>query len=113
MMHHHPIDVGYCIDKHGLKNKEAFWHCMDKHSSIHALACGHVHNDLSLQPENTGYSLPLFTCPATSIQFDQTVETSKCNGQGAGYRVFELCDNGQLITRTHFVDSVSQGHIDE
>lgn len=113
MMHHHPIDVDYFIDKHGLTNKELFWASIEHHASIQALACGHVHNDLILLPKKTGYSLPLFTCPATSIQFNQTENTSVCNGQGAGYRVFELLDNKQLITRTHFVESLSQTGIYE
>lgn len=108
MMHHHPIDVGYFIDKHGLKNKEAFWANINHHASIQALACGHVHNDLTLLPKDTGYSLPVFTCPATSLQFNQAENTSVCNGQGAGYRVFELFDDKKLITRTHFVKSIPQ-----
>ena len=105
MMHHHPIDVGYSIDKHGLKNKEIFWSTLEKYPSIAALACGHVHNDLSLLPENTGYLLPLYTCPATSIQFDQSKPYSACNGQGAGYRIFELFEDQHFITRTYFVDA--------
>ena len=113
MMHHHPINVGYGIDKHGLKNKDVFWNSIKQHSSIQALACGHVHNDLTLKPEDTGYPFPLFTCPATSIQFDQTATTSACNGQGAGYRIFELFDDKKLITRTHFIASQSEATIDE
>lgn len=108
MMHHHPIDVGYSIDKHGLENKEVFWNAIEKHASIKLIACGHVHNDLSLLPEKTGYSIPLFACPATSIQFDQTKNKSACNGQGAGYRIFELLDDKSFITRTHFIGSVKQ-----
>lgn len=112
-MHHHPIDVGYFIDKHGLKNKAEFWSTIQLFASIQAIACGHVHNDLSIQPEQSGYNIPLFTCPATSIQFDQTADTSACNGQGAGYRIFELGNDGTYITRTHFVTDLAQGNNDE
>jgi len=126
MMHHHPIDVGYFIDKHGLTNKSMFWEHINQYNSVQALACGHVHNALLLEPNDTGYLLPLYTCPATSIQFDKTAETSACNGQGAGYRVFELGNVGfgnselsnselgnaelsnkkALVTRTHFVNKL-------
>jgi Icc protein len=51
----------------------------------------------------------LYTCPATSIQFDQNKSTSACNGQGAGYRIFELHDDQTLTTRTHFLGDLSQG----
>lgn len=107
MMHHHPIDVGYSIDKHGLENKSMFWSSMAQHPTIQVLACGHVHNDLSILPEQSGYAIPLYACPATSIQFDQTKNTSACNGQGAGYRIFELFADQTFITRTHFIGSTT------
>lgn len=103
MMHHHPIDVGYFIDKHGLKNKDKLWEYAKDNASISAFACGHVHQALSILPYQSNYTIPLYTCPATSIQFDITVETSACNGQGAGYRLFELYDDGILKTYTHFM----------
>ncbi len=103
MMHHHPVDVGYFIDKHGLKNKDEFWSLINKHASISAIACGHIHQALTLTPEQTGYSKPVYTCPATSIQFDTQCQTSACNGQGAGYRIFELSDDGQLNTQPIFL----------
>lgn len=117
MMHHHPIDVGYSIDKHGLENKKMFWDTIDQNPTIKLLACGHVHNDLSILPEQSGYSTPLYACPATSIQFDQTKDTSACNGQGAGYRIFELFDDQTFTTHTHFIGSATEkpstGKIDE
>jgi Icc protein len=103
MMHHHPINVGYFIDKHGLKNKEVLWEYVQKTPSIKALACGHVHQDLSIMPLESGHSIPLYTCPATSIQFDVGAETSACNGQGAGYRIFDLFDDETYSTETHFI----------
>jgi len=105
MMHHHAIDVGYSIDKHGLENKTMFWDVITQQPTIKLLACGHVHNDLAILPEKSGYPVPLYACPATSIQFDQTKNTSACNGQGAGYRIFELFTDQTFSTRTHFVGS--------
>jgi len=103
MMHHHAIDVGYSIDKHGLKNKDMFWSTLNNIPSISILACGHVHNDIVILPEHSGHKVPLYTCPATSIQFDKTQNSSSCNGQGAGYRIFELCADQTFTTHTHFL----------
>jgi Icc protein len=89
-MHHHAIDVGYFIDKHGLKNSDVFWQTISNFRSIKAIACGHVHRALSLLPEHTKKSAALYTCPATSIQFDPSVDTVKALPQGPGYRLFNL-----------------------
>jgi len=108
MMHHHPIDVGYFIDKHGMVNKQALWTELDTYPSIVAISCGHVHQAIALPSSQSGYSLPLYTCPATSIQFDISQESSSCNGQGAGYRMFELFDNGKFVTKTYFISEIKQ-----
>jgi len=107
MMHHHPINVGYFIDRHGLINKSEFWQSLMPFNSVNqrikAIACGHVHNAMDLMPEQTGYSLPLYTCPATSIQFDKRASTVSNAGKTAGYRVFSLADSGDIETMVYFL----------
>ena len=103
MMHHHPIDVGYFIDRHGLTNKEDFWHCLGDDSQIKGIACGHVHNALTILPSESGYTIPLYTCPATSIQFDQKANTVANANKGAGYRIFTLHNDGKIVTQAHFI----------
>ncbi len=120
MMHHHPIDVGYFIDQHGLQNKEAFWQAINGYSNIKAIACGHVHGDMrltnpltklsnkpldkslsqQLNPKLTKDKEPviLYTCPATSIQFDPSVDGVAALAKGPGYRLFYLYADGQLST---------------
>jgi Icc protein len=102
MMHHHPIDVGYFIDKHGLENQTKFWQTMNKFSSIKAITCGHVHQGLTLYSE-TSPVIPLFTCPATSIQFDISKTSSASNGQGAGYQILSLFTDGQINVNCYFL----------
>jgi len=72
MMHHHPIDVGYYIDKHGLLSKEDFWKKLaelnEKNIKIKGIACGHVHRGVHLSKQN----IDIYTCPATSVQFGDT-----------------------------------------
>ncbi|MFT5755987.1 MAG: Icc protein [Alteromonadaceae bacterium] len=103
MMHHHPVDVGYFIDRHGLINQDEFWQTLQTMPSIKAIACGHVHQALNLLPADSKRSLPVYTCPATSIQFNAEVDTVSNNGQGPGYRVFTLGLTGQLSTETIFL----------
>jgi Icc protein len=102
MMHHHPIDVGYFIDRHGLENQQAFWQTIVQQPSIKAIACGHVHQALTLSLAEAP-STPLFTCPATSIQFDTRKNSGASNGQSAGYRIFSLYSDGQLSTGSYFL----------
>jgi Icc protein len=102
MMHHHPLDVGYFMDKHGLENQTQFWQTINKFSSIKGITCGHVHQSLTLYSEHTP-SIPLFTCPATSIQFDTTKSSGASNGQGAGYRIFSLFADGKIYSDSYFL----------
>jgi len=105
MMHHHPIDVGYFIDRHGLTQKNEFWHNLKEYPSIKAIACGHVHQALEILPNNRQQTVPVYTCPATSIQFDGNKNTVSDNGQGPGYRLFTLTYTGELLTKAIFLKS--------
>jgi len=116
MMHHHPIDVGYFIDKHGLQNKADFWHVINEYNNIKAVACGHVHGAMQFSPSATeqleepadktsitkstkvAKTVTLYTCPATSIQFDPNVDGVAALAKGPGYRVFYLHTDGQLTS---------------
>ncbi len=116
MMHHHPIDVGYFIDKHGLENKAIFWQAINEYDNIAAIACGHVHGAMTLkktltktltkpstkslikQSVETENSVAVYTCPATSIQFDPEFDGVSALAKGPGYRVFYLYPDGQLNT---------------
>ena len=102
-MHHHAIDVGYFIDKHGLINKDEFWQHLEQFPSVKAIACGHVHRGITLLPEQTKRSIPLYTCPATSIQFDPSALTVCALKQGPGYRLFNLTEQGGLTTELRYL----------
>ena len=103
LMHHHAIDVGYFIDDHGLNNQEEFQCFLAQHPSIAAVACGHIHQALSLTIKLPSKSLSLYSCPATSIQFDANADIAKSNGQPPGYRLFTLAENKQLTTQVFYV----------
>jgi len=107
--HHHPIDVHYFIDKHGLKNKPALWQLIAEHSSISAIACGHVHQTLALAQTINNREITVLTCPATSIQFDPKASDVKAlakkSGQGVGYRRIHLQSNGNFKSDVIFIDN--------
>ncbi|WDE13018.1 metallophosphoesterase [Thalassomonas haliotis] len=103
-MHHHPVAVGYFIDRHGLTNADEFWQLTEKLPSVKAVACGHVHRGLTLLPENSGYPLVVHTCPATSIQFDPDSETVSALAQGPGYRLFTLNEDATVNSRVSYLE---------
>ena len=94
MMHHHPIDVGYYIDKHGLLEQDSFWRTIaqlnEANMNIKAIACGHVHRAI----QSTKLNVDVYTCPATSVQFGDTKET--IGSILPSYRLFYLESDGTL-----------------
>ncbi|SEK67772.1 Icc protein [Colwellia chukchiensis] len=104
LMHHHAVDAGYFIDRHGLENPLEFQQFLSAHPSIQAVACGHIHQGLTLPITLPKRSVNLYTCPATSIQFDRQADGVKNNGQPPGFRLFTLADCGQITTTVCYVE---------
>ncbi|OUS31982.1 hypothetical protein A9Q98_02180 [Thalassotalea sp. 42_200_T64] len=102
-MHHHPVDVGYFIDKHGLRNQAQFWQAVQQNHTIKAICCGHIHRgDTYFFP---GFNhLPVLSCPATSIQFDPHMTTVSALDIGPGYRILQLGDDGNIESSLHYLD---------
>lgn len=94
MMHHHPIDVGYYIDKHGLLAQDDFWKTIaelnEKSGQIKGIACGHVHRAVHLSKLN----VDVYTCPATSVQFGDTKE--EIGSILPSYQLLYLESNGTM-----------------
>ena len=94
MMHHHPIDVGYHIDKHGLLEQDIFWDSIvalnETAINIKGIACGHVHRAMNLSKCN----VDIYTCPATSVQFGDTKE--EVNSIFPSYRLLYLENDGTI-----------------
>ncbi|WP_206483745.1 metallophosphoesterase [Thalassotalea sp. G2M2-11] len=110
MMHHHACDVDYFIDRHGLLNKMAFYSWLAEMPKLKGLACGHVHNAMELTLATSSQQLPLWTCPATSIQFNKHVDGVANANLGAGYRRFTLCASGEVSSQAVFlVNDVPNG----
>ncbi len=104
-MHHTPIEVGFFIDKHGLRHKKQFWEAMNSIVQVKAICSGHVHQGMSFAA-TAEHQIPVFTCPATSIQFDPTCPTVAALDKGPGYRHFYLNQNGCIETSLHYLSLV-------
>lgn len=108
MMHHHPVDVDYFIDRHGLMNQNEFWYSINEllkqGYNIQAIACGHVHRAMIVEKKtkHPEQSLDVYTCPATSIAFDPQKETVSSLGVAPSYRLFYLCNDGTINTEICF-----------
>jgi Icc protein len=98
-MHHHPLDVGYFIDRHGLENKTQFWQEINAIPSIKGIACGHVHRGMTMTTERAS----VYTCPATSIQFDPAVDGVSALDVGPGYRLLQLTQQGEISTELYYL----------
>tara|TARA_R110000744_G_scaffold20143_8_gene52935 strand:+ start:3238 stop:4008 length:771 start_codon:yes stop_codon:yes gene_type:complete len=103
LTHHHAVDAGFFIDHHGLLNKAPLQQLLTEYPSIKALGCGHIHQALTLPVKLPHRDISLYTCPATSIQFDVNSETAKSNGQPPGYQLFTLTDTGEITCKVFFV----------
>ena len=94
MMHHHPIKVGYYIDKHGLLEHQLFWNKIaqlnEQKMNIKAIACGHVHRAVHLSK----FNVDVYTCPATSVQFGDTKE--KVGSLLPSYQLLSLESDGTV-----------------
>jgi len=110
--HHHPIDVNYFIDKHGLENKPELWQTLSEQPSIAAIACGHVHRALDLTQTLEATTVRVLTCPATSIQFDPRAKGIKAlprsAKQGIGYRHISLFVDGEFTSHVHFCNELTE-----
>ena len=108
LMHHHPIDVGYFIDRHGLKNQEQLWLVLAEQPHVKAISCGHVHRAMSLSiPDGHCHPLKLFSCPATSITFGMHDSELVAQYDQIGYRRFTLYSDGNLTSSTHYIEAIT------
>ena len=103
LMHHHAVDAGFFIDQHGLENKADFKQFLNQYPSIKAIGCGHIHQALTLPVLLSERTINLYTCPATSIQFDINSTTVKSNGQPPGYRIYTLAEHQEITSEVVFV----------
>jgi len=102
-MHHHPINVGYFIDRHPLINAEQFWQRLNNMPSTKGVSCGHIHRALHLTSKLDNRNVDVLTCPATSIQFDPKADTVSALEQGPGFRLLTFENDGSYHSTVHYL----------
>ena len=78
----------------GLKNREAFWQVIDRHTNVRGVLWGHIHQEL--QQQRNG--VQLLASPSTCIQFARG-STDFAEPLAPGYRWFELDPSGNITTK--------------
>ncbi len=103
-MHHPPIHINCAwIDKINLQNSDEFITLVSRHKNIKAVTFGHVHQAYETIIDNIQY----LACPSTCHQFSPNSEKFSVDDINAGYRWFDLLNNGRIKTGiTRIVDDI-------
>lgn len=97
-LHHHPKNVDYFIDRHGLEEQYQFWDWVAHQPNVKGIACGHVHRAMEFSHETVQGPIPVYTCPATSIQFAKHPDDLVAEATEPAYRKFTFAADGGLST---------------
>jgi Icc protein len=90
-MHHPPISIeSRGLDAIMLQQPERLISIVRQSPQIRGVFCGHVHQEFAGSIAGT----PVYTAPATAIQFVPGTEEIEFHDIPAGFRVIELSDNG-------------------
>lgn len=95
-LHHHPVDINSAwIDEIGLHNADELFAVLNARPQVKALVWGHIHQEYDGMLNN----IRLLACPSTCFQFLPNSEDFSIDTQSqAGYRWFELHDDGNINT---------------
>lgn len=104
-MHHPPASIG-CrwLDRQRVANGEALAAILRRQRTVKALFSGHVHQ--GSQVDFAG--IPLFTAPATSVQFEPGSEQFALAPSPPAFRRIDLHDDGQVTTGIITLDNSSE-----
>jgi Icc protein len=95
-MHHPPLPIGSpWMDALGLLAPARFWAALGGHDTVRFVACGHVHQ----AGVHARDGVPVYTTPATCVQFRPGATRYTVDPVPPGYRVFDLDAEGRFATR--------------
>ncbi|UTW09472.1 3',5'-cyclic-AMP phosphodiesterase [Pseudomonas benzenivorans] len=94
-LHHHPVSIGCAwMEPIGVRNPEALFAVLARHSQVRALLWGHVHQEFDTQEGD----LRLLASPSTCVQFTPGSDDFQVDSSAPGYRWLRLHDDGRLDT---------------
>ncbi|WP_394560604.1 3',5'-cyclic-AMP phosphodiesterase [Aquipseudomonas alcaligenes] len=112
--HHHPVSIG-CkwMEPIGIRNPDALFAVLERHSQVKAVLWGHVHQEFDQQRGG----IRLLASPSTCVQFAPGSEEFQVDTSAPGYRWLRLHADGRLetgvsrVTGIHFeVDYSIKGY---
>jgi len=91
-MHHPPVNVGAVwMDAIGLQDRDAFWALLSKHTHVHIILFGHVHQAYAEHHRVGETTIDVYGCPAMADQFLPGAEQFAIDeASRPGYRVIDL-----------------------
>lgn len=93
--HHQPVDIGCAwIAPIGLRNADALFQLLGRHSQVKAVLWGHIHQEW----DELRDGLRLLATPSTCIQFAAGSEDFKVSEEQPGYRWLRLHADGRIET---------------
>lgn len=100
-LHHHPVPMGSrWLDNVGLRNADAFFEVLDRHTNVRAVLWGHVHQ----LHEGMRNGVRLMSAPSTCAQFLPKSDQFAVDQRPPGYRWLELHPDGRISTEVVWVD---------
>ncbi len=94
-MHHPPFSVETpWLDKIGLRNADRFLELLKPFPQVRIVCCGHVHHEF----QHGGNERQYLTTPSVAVQFRPRTKTAEIDTVPAGYRVFDLHEDGNYET---------------
>ena len=104
-VHHNCLPTGSAwLDTMTIQNSDEFLNIVAKHKNVKVITTGHIHQELQKQ---FGDVLVLGT-PATCFQFTPNSEHFSMDRTPAGYRIFDLFNDGSVSTTVHRLDTSLQ-----
>ncbi|MGH8278462.1 MAG: 3',5'-cyclic-AMP phosphodiesterase [Gammaproteobacteria bacterium] len=96
VLHHNPVPVGSAwLDRIALDNPDALFGVLHRFPNVHAVLCGHVHQELDTRADG----LRILATPATSVQFRPHSPDFALDAKPPGMRWLTLRENGLLETQ--------------
>lgn len=97
-MHHHCISShSTWMDSMQIENSQEFLDLLDQYPQVKAVTFGHLHQEMASKQKDRWF----FSCPSTCFQFKPDATEFAVDELPAGYRVFELADNGLIASSCH------------
>jgi 3',5'-cyclic-AMP phosphodiesterase len=107
-LHHNPIPITFIPEEdRGLKNPDALFQILDRHTNVRGVLWGHVHGEYFMQRNG----VDLIATPSTCVQF-RAIETGIIiDDRAPGYRVLSLLPGGAISTSVNRLPEVPDGLI--